>query len=151
MSCSIQDCRCASCSRRASTRGSEPFKTERSYIHLRIIPFVHAQGLDLGYVCPQLAMQRCASHTQEDAQLQYMSVAFAVETSSRPRRRMAQAPCYGRDLRSNSPILYSLVSIRPNNMCAFYLPGFLAPQSAQVPFPGTVFIKSCSARSLRAC
>lgn len=35
--------------------------------------------------------------------------------------------------------------------CTFSLPGFLAPQSAQVAFPGTVLIKSCSARSLRAC
>lgn len=30
-------------------------------------------------------------------------------------------------------------------------PGFLAPQSAHVLFPGTVLISSCSARSLRAC
>lgn len=34
---------------------------------------------------------------------------------------------------------------------ALSLPGFFAPQSAQVPLPGTVLISSCSVRSLRAC
>ena len=36
-------------------------------------------------------------------------------------------------------------------VCTFSLPGFFAPQSAHVPFPGTVLISSCSVRSLRAC
>lgn len=30
-------------------------------------------------------------------------------------------------------------------------PGFRAPQSAQVPLPGTVLMSSCNVRSLRAC
>jgi hypothetical protein len=34
---------------------------------------------------------------------------------------------------------------------ACYSPGLFAPQSAHVPFPGTVLISSCSALSLRAC
>lgn len=41
-----------------------------SYIDLRIVPLVHAQGLDLGDVCAELAVQGRASHAQEDAQLQ---------------------------------------------------------------------------------
>jgi hypothetical protein len=45
---------------------------------------------------------------------------------------------------------YSLVS-SSLLACTLSLPGFFAPQSAQVPLPGTVLISSCSVRSLRAC
>ena len=38
-----------------------------------------------------------------------------------------------------------------HNSLLLPLPGFFALQSAQVAFPGTVLISSCSARSLRAC
>ena len=40
-----------------------------SYINLGVVPLVHAQRLDFGDVRAQLAMQGCASHAQEDAQL----------------------------------------------------------------------------------
>jgi hypothetical protein len=85
--------------------------TNSSYVYLRIIPFVHAQGLDLGDVRSQLAVQGCASHAQEDAQLQRWSVraAFKVRsTSKRARCRVSK----GRNSRSSSPILCSTVSIR---------------------------------------
>ena len=45
-----------------------------SYIDLGIVPLVHAQRLDFGDMCSQLAVQGCASHAQEDAQLGRVSV-----------------------------------------------------------------------------
>lgn len=44
-----------------------------SYIDLSGIPLVHAQRLDFGNVCTQLAMQRGAAHAQEDADLSHVS------------------------------------------------------------------------------
>ena len=51
---------------------------------------------------------------------------------------------------SSLPIL-TTVSNNPNICKDLCLPGFLAWQSAHTLFPGTVFISSWRARSLRAC
>ena len=118
-----------------------------SYIHLRVVPFVHAQRFDLRDVCPKFAVKRSAAHAQKDAQLG-LSVPL----------RDGKGPVESRD--SSRTVLektyapacpsYSLVSSSPP-ACTLSLPGFFAPQSAQVPLPGTVLISSCSVRSLRAC
>lgn len=49
-----------------------------------------------------------------------------------------------------------LVSCHPSSWAGLgwdlnHVPGFLAPQSAQQLFPGTLLTKSCKARSFRAC
>lgn len=54
------------------------------------------------------------------------------------------------DIRSNWPILRGC-QLGPPEGARLLVPGFFAPQSAQVLLPGTVLIKSCRARSLRAC
>lgn len=69
MSCWTRCSRCASCSTACISRGAPDAGRRVSYIDLRIIPLVHAQRLDLGDVGAQLAMQGCAAHAQEDAQL----------------------------------------------------------------------------------
>ena len=46
----------------------------RTYVDLIIGPPVHTQGLDLGYVGAQLAVDRGASHAQENAQLHVMFI-----------------------------------------------------------------------------
>lgn len=125
-----------------------PARRDCSYIDLRIVPLVHAQRLDLRDVRPQLAVQRRAAHAQEDAQLCpsvprsiYARVRRAASSGS---RRSQQG-----NIRSSLPILPAVSSSLAAR--ALSLPGFLAPQSAQVPLPGTVLISSCSVRSLRAC
>jgi hypothetical protein len=55
----------------------------------------------------------------------------------------------GGDIHSNLPILRGC-QLDPREK-ARAVPGFFALQSAQVLLPGTVLIKSCRARSLRAC
>lgn len=117
-----------------------PKQASPPYLDLGIVPLVHAQRFDLGDVCSQLAVQGCASHAQEDAQLLVVSIKVMVG------RRFE-----GRNVRSNWPILQQPVSKHEAIMRRWYSPGFFAPQSAHVPFPGTVLIRSCSARSLRAC
>lgn len=54
--------------------------------------------------------------------------------------------------RSSSPILKSVVSIGPQHSGrTCHTPGFRALQSAHLSLPATDLIRSCRARSLRAC
>lgn len=120
----------------------------RSYIDLRIVPLVHAQRLDLGNVRPQLAMQRRAAHTQENAQLHTLAPIHTYKADASSEHHRSQ--CGGKHtLQLAHPAVLSVHIHRAAYTLS--LPGFFAPQSAQVPFPGTVLISSCSARSLRAC
>ena len=92
----------------------------------------------------ELAMYSSAAHAQEYSHLRQLVSTMIIH---------AILPVLGISYTPTGPSCEVLVSCHPSSWARNrnHVPGFLAPQSAQQLFPGTLLTKSCKARSLRAC